>query len=146
MTVSLPPPLPHPHNTHNTTLTTYTLQAARLTGVALFNILPPIATSSLKIALWVVVGVAVGSFVAVLFTNFFSIMGQRILERDGFIQPHRKTKKDLRSMLDSIAEFFGQLKDFSVEFWYLVTLNFTFFCLLAFVAFSTVYFTTKYGT
>jgi len=117
-----------------------------LTVVALFNILPPLADTSLKLALWVAVGVTMGSLVAAILTGVFNTIGRRVLERDGFLQPHPTAKKARGGLMETIMDFFRHLKDFSIEFWFIAILNFTFFCLLAFVGFSTVYFSSKYGT
>jgi len=91
------------------------------------------------------VGVTVGSLVAAILTSVFNTIGRRILERDGFLHPHPTTKKARGGVTKMIIEFFSHLKDFSIEFWFIAILNFTFFCLLAFVGFSTVYFSSKYG-
>lgn len=114
--------------------------------VAVFNVLPPLADSSLQLALWVAVGVTIGSFVAAVLTCIFNIYGRRILERDGFLHPHTQNlKKEKKSIVEVVGDFFGHLKEFSLQFWCLAILNFTFFCLLAFVGFSTVFFASKYG-
>ena len=79
-----------------------------------------------------------------LITSFFSTTGKRILRRDGFLPP-QVDKKDNKTFGELVSDFFLQLKGFSLELWCLVILNFTFFSLLAFIAFATVFFSTKYG-